>query len=55
MKEFIIESNIILNIPEEDKIESVFKDQDFVGEGGLADVKKDIEYITKTEFHCVKL
>ena len=50
MKEFIIESNIILNIPEEDKLESVFKDQDFVGEGGLADVKKDIEYITNPNF-----
>ena len=50
MKEFIIESNIILNVPEEDKIESVFKDQDFVGEGGLADVKKDIEYITNPNF-----
>ena len=50
MKEFIIESNIISNIPEEDKLESVFKDQDFVGEGGLADVKKDIEYITNPNF-----
>ena len=45
MKEFIIESNIISNIPEEDKLQSVFKDQDFVGEGGLSDVKKDIEHI----------
>ena len=50
MKEFIIESNIISNIPEEDKIESVFKDQDFAGEGSLGDVKKDIEYITNPNF-----
>lgn len=32
MKEFIIESNIISNIPEEDRIESIFKDQDFAAE-----------------------
>ena len=50
MKEFIIESNIISNIPEEDKLQSVFKDQDFVGEGGLSDVKKDIEHITNPNF-----
>ena len=50
MKEFIIESNIISNIPEEDRIESVFKDQDFAAEGSLADVKKDIEYITNPNF-----
>ena len=50
MKEFIIESNIISNIPEEDRIESVFKDQDFVAEGNLAEVKKDIEYITNPNF-----
>ena len=50
MKEFIIESNIISNIPEEDRIESVFKDQDFAGEGSLGDVKKDIEYITNPNF-----
>ena len=50
MKEFIIESNIISNIPEEDRIESIFKDQDFVGEGSLGDVKKDIEYITNPNF-----
>ena len=50
MKEFIIESNLISNIPEEDRIESVFKDQDFAGEGSLGDVKKDIEYITNPNF-----
>ena len=50
MKEFIIESNIISNIPEEDRIESVFKDQDFAAEGSLAEVKKDIEYITNPNF-----
>jgi len=50
MKEFIIESNIISNIPEEDRIESVFKDQDFADEGNLADVKQDIEYITSPTF-----
>ena len=50
MKEFIIESNIISNIPEEDRIESVFKDKDFAAEGSLAEVKKDIEYITNPNF-----
>ena len=50
MKEFVIESNIITNIPEEDRIESIFKDQDFVAEGNLAEVKKDIEYITNPNF-----
>ena len=50
MKEFIIESNIISNIPEEDRIESVFKDQDFAAERNLVDVKKDIEYITNPNF-----
>jgi hypothetical protein len=50
MKEFIIESNIISNIPEEDRIESVFKDQDFADEGNLAEVKQDIEYITSPTF-----
>ena len=50
MKEFIIESNIISNIPDEDRIESVFKDKDFGAEGSLVDVKKDIEYITNPNF-----
>ena len=50
MKEFIIESNIISNIPEEDRIESIFKDQDFAAEKNLNEVKKDIDYITSPTF-----
>jgi len=50
MKEFIIESNIISNIPEEDKIESVFKEQDIKGEGALIELKEDIATITNPNF-----
>ena len=50
MKEFTIESNIISNMSDEDRIESIFRDQDFAGEGSLGEVKKDIEYITNPNF-----
>ena len=50
MKEFIIESNIISNIPEEDKIDSVFKEQDFKGEDALNELKEDIATITSDNF-----
>ena len=50
MKEFIIESNIISNIAEEDKIDSVFKEQDFRGEGALSELKEDIATITNQNF-----
>ena len=50
MKEFIIESNIISNISEEDKIESIFKEQDFKGERALHEVKEDIATITNANF-----
>ena len=50
MKEFIIESNIISNIAEEDKIDSVFKEQDFKGEGALNELKEDIATITNQNF-----
>ncbi len=50
MKEFIIESNIISNISEEDKIDSVFKEQDFKGEGSLNELKEDIATITNQNF-----
>ena len=50
MKEFIIESNIISNMSEEDKGESVFKDQDFKGERALHEVKEDIATITNENF-----
>ena len=50
MKEFIIESNIISNISEEDKVDSVFKEQDFKGEKALHEVKEDISTITNENF-----
>ena len=50
MKEFIIESNIISNIPEEDKIDRVFKEEDFRGEGALSELKEDIATITNQNF-----
>ena len=50
MKEFIIESNLISNISEEDKVDSVFKEQDFKGEKALHEVKEDIATITNANF-----
>ena len=50
MKEFIIESNIISNMAEEDKVDSVFKEQDLKGEGSLNELKEDIATITNQNF-----
>ena len=50
MKEFIIESNIISNMSDEDKIDSFFKDNDFKGEGALNELKEDIATITNQNF-----
>ena len=50
MKEFIIESNIISNISEEDKVDSVVKDQDFKSEKARHEIKEDIATITNPNF-----
>jgi hypothetical protein len=50
MKEFIIESNLISNMSEEDKIDSVFKEQDFRGKWALNELKEDIATITNQNF-----
>ena len=50
MKEYIIESNLILDLSEEDKIDSVFKGQDLKGESALHEVKVDIATITNANF-----
>ena len=50
MKEYIIESNIISNISEDDKIESIFKEQELKGERALHEVKEDIATITNPNF-----
>ena len=50
MKEYIIESNLISDISEEDKIDSVFKGQDLKGESALREVKVDIATITNANF-----
>ena len=50
MKEYIIESNLISDLSEEDKIDSVFKGQDLKGESALHEVKVDIATITNANF-----
>ena len=50
MKEYIIESNLISDLSEEDKIDSVFKGQDLKGESVLHEVKVDIATITNANF-----
>ena len=50
MKEFVIESKIISNVPEEEHFESVFKNEEFGNEKSLQEVKEDIELITNSSF-----
>ena len=50
MKEYIIESNLISDLSEEDKIDSVFKGNDLKGESALHEVKVDIATITNANF-----
>ena len=50
MKEFIIESNLISNISEKEKVDSIFKEQDFKSEKARHEIKEDIATITNPNF-----
>ena len=50
MKKYIIESNLILDICEEDKVDSIFKEQELKGERALQEVNEDIATITSANF-----